>query len=45
LSGYGQDADRRRSAQSGFDAHVVKPVDMPTLEALLAGSAADIGAG
>ncbi len=26
LTGYGQDADRRRSAEAGFDAHLVKPV-------------------
>lgn len=25
LTGYGQDADRRRSAEAGFDAHLVKP--------------------
>jgi PAS domain S-box-containing protein len=36
LSGYGQDADRRRSAEAGFDAHLVKPLDLPELEALLA---------
>lgn len=26
LTGYGQDADRQRSAEAGFDAHLVKPV-------------------
>ena len=26
LTGYGQEADRRRSAEAGFDAHLVKPV-------------------
>ncbi len=26
LTGYGQDADRRPSAEAGFDAHLVKPV-------------------
>ncbi|HET9472143.1 MAG TPA: response regulator, partial [Usitatibacter sp.] len=26
LTGYGQDEDRRRSAESGFDGHLVKPV-------------------
>ena len=27
VSGYGQDKDRMRSAQAGFDLHLVKPVD------------------
>ena len=27
LTGYGQDGDRRRSAEAGFRAHLVKPVD------------------
>jgi PAS domain S-box-containing protein len=27
LTGWGQEADRQRSASSGFDAHLVKPVD------------------
>jgi signal transduction histidine kinase/CheY-like chemotaxis protein len=26
LTGYGQEADRRRSAEAGFDAHLVKPI-------------------
>jgi CheY-like chemotaxis protein len=38
LSGYGQEADRRNSAQAGFDAHLVKPVDLDTLAALLGNS-------
>ena len=28
LSGYGQDEDRRRSAEAGFDAHFTKPTDV-----------------
>ncbi len=36
LTGWGQDEDRRRSHEAGFDHHVVKPVDMPTLMKLLA---------
>ncbi|HWJ05061.1 MAG TPA: ATP-binding protein [Steroidobacteraceae bacterium] len=36
LSGFGQAADRCRSAQGGFDAHLVKPVEIEVLEALLA---------
>jgi PAS domain S-box-containing protein len=36
LTGYGQEEDRRRSLQAGFDQHLVKPVDPAILEALLA---------
>ncbi|HET9694230.1 MAG TPA: PAS domain S-box protein, partial [Steroidobacteraceae bacterium] len=36
LTGYGQAADRRRSAEVGFDAHLVKPAEIETLEALMA---------
>ena len=28
VTGYGQEHDRRRSADAGFDAHLVKPVDL-----------------
>jgi len=35
VTGYGQDPDRRRTVAAGFDHHVVKPVDLATLEALL----------
>jgi CheY-like chemotaxis protein len=28
LTGYGQDADRRRSVDAGFDEHIVKPIDI-----------------
>lgn len=31
LTGYGQEHDRARSEQAGFDSHIVKPVDMETL--------------
>ncbi len=41
LTGWGQDADRRRSADSGFDAHWVKPVDDQKLERFLADLAVD----
>jgi signal transduction histidine kinase/ActR/RegA family two-component response regulator len=37
MTGYGQDNDRRRSAEAGFDLHLVKPVDLTDLEALLRG--------
>jgi signal transduction histidine kinase len=39
VTGYGQDEDRRRSRQAGFDAHLVKPVAPEVLEALLAAPA------
>jgi CheY-like chemotaxis protein len=35
LTGYGQDDDRRRALEAGFDAHLVKPVDLEALRRLL----------
>jgi CheY-like chemotaxis protein len=35
LTGYGQEEDRRRSQEAGFDAHLVKPADPAALQALL----------
>ncbi len=35
LSGFGQDSDKRRSLDAGFDVHLVKPVDLATLEKLI----------
>jgi signal transduction histidine kinase len=35
ITGYGQAADRERSRAAGFDAHLVKPVDLDALAALL----------
>lgn len=35
LSGYGQEEDRRRSREAGFDVHLVKPVDFGDLCRLL----------
>ncbi|WP_439628310.1 PAS domain S-box protein [Gemmata sp.] len=37
LTGWGQDDDKRRSKEAGFDHHMVKPVDPAALERLLAG--------
>jgi CheY-like chemotaxis protein len=37
LTGWGQDEDRRRSEEAGFDAHLVKPVDENALRELLGG--------
>jgi CheY-like chemotaxis protein len=36
LTGWGQDDDRCKSAEAGFDHHLVKPVRLATLEELLA---------
>jgi PAS domain S-box-containing protein len=36
ITGYGQDEDRRRSTEAGFDHHLVKPVDIDALLDLLA---------
>jgi CheY-like chemotaxis protein len=41
LTGWGQDNDRRRSAEAGFDHHLVKPADMGALQTLLAALAAN----
>ena len=35
VTGWGQDADRRRSREAGFDGHLVKPVDYAALKDLL----------
>jgi signal transduction histidine kinase len=37
LTGYGQEEDRRRSREAGFDIHLTKPVDPECLRALIAG--------
>ena len=42
LTGYGQQDDRRRSRESGFDAHLVKPIDPAHLTSAL-GSSDDVG--
>jgi signal transduction histidine kinase len=36
LTGWGQEQDRRRTAEAGFDEHLTKPVDPRTVEALIA---------
>jgi PAS domain S-box-containing protein len=41
LTGWGQEEDRRRSREAGFDAHLVKPIDLDALTKLLA----ELGAG
>lgn len=36
LTGWGQERDRRRTAEAGFDGHLTKPVDIDTVAAALA---------
>ncbi|HJQ62636.1 MAG TPA: response regulator, partial [Burkholderiales bacterium] len=36
LTGWGQEEDRRRAREAGFDHHLIKPADVETLQALLA---------
>jgi signal transduction histidine kinase len=36
LTGWGQESDRRRSQEAGFDTHLVKPLDLDALTTLLA---------
>lgn len=35
-SGWGQDEDKQKSLEAGFNMHLVKPVELQTLEGLLA---------
>jgi CheY-like chemotaxis protein len=35
ITGYGQDRDRQRARDAGFDQHMVKPVNVNDLEDLL----------
>src|SRR5205085_35315 len=41
VTGFGQEDDRRRAAQAGFDRHMTKPVNQVDLLALLTGVASD----
>jgi two-component system CheB/CheR fusion protein len=36
LTGYGQEEDRRRALEAGFDAHLTKPADLDELKRMLA---------
>jgi two-component system CheB/CheR fusion protein len=38
LTGYGQEEDRDRSRDAGFDRHLVKPIDPAALEQVIAAS-------
>jgi PAS domain S-box-containing protein len=35
MTGYGQETDRRRSREAGFDAHLVKPLELSVLTGLI----------
>jgi CheY-like chemotaxis protein len=39
ITGYGQQSDRARSAQAGFEAHLVKPIEPAEVEALISNGA------
>ena len=39
MTGYGQDKDRQRAMEAGFDEHTVKPVEFEKLTKILAGGA------
>ena len=43
LTGYGQDEDRRKSAEAGFDAHLVKPAEPEVLREVLTRSRPQAG--
>jgi CheY-like chemotaxis protein len=40
LTGWGQEEDRRRTREAGFDHHLVKPADPAEVEKILTGIAA-----
>ena len=41
VSGYGQEEDRRRSREAGFDHHLIKPLDQDVLLSLLSAEGVD----
>jgi CheY-like chemotaxis protein len=41
LTGFGGDADKKKTAEAGFDAHVTKPVSMAQLTNLVADAGGD----
>ena len=42
MTGYGQEEDRRRSQEAGFDHHLIKPVDLAELGQLLSSRLAQV---
>lgn len=45
VSGYGQEEDRRRSREAGFDHHLIKPVDFQVLRDVLSRAPSQVGVG
>ncbi len=45
VTGYGQDSDRARAREAGFDHHLVKPIDLDRLQAVLDAYAASTATG
>ena len=41
LTGWGQESDRRRTKEAGFDHHLIKPVEMSVLTQLLSSHPGD----
>jgi CheY-like chemotaxis protein len=37
LTGYGQESDRQKTRDAGFDHHFVKPIDLDAIDAVLRG--------
>jgi CheY-like chemotaxis protein len=35
MTGYGQESDRKRAREAGFDAHIVKPASIEALKSAL----------
>jgi CheY-like chemotaxis protein len=35
MTGYGQDSDKKRAREAGFDAHIVKPASIEALKSAL----------
>jgi CheY-like chemotaxis protein len=44
LTGYGQDDDRRRAQEAGFDFHLTKPASIEQLTSLLVGASGTVAA-
>jgi CheY-like chemotaxis protein len=40
-TGWGQDEDRRKSHEAGFDGHLVKPIDFKAMQTLIAAALAE----
>jgi CheY-like chemotaxis protein len=38
LTGWGQAGDRRRTREAGFDHHLVKPIDLASLQSVMESS-------